>query len=388
MIRTRSTMHVPAVARRVRLAGTPSGPLFGAPACALACALIGTASGPAPAADAWYVGAGAGVSLLAPDTGRDGPDVDDGRGTAATVFLGRDLDARTSVQVQAHALGEAVLDDGGEVDYRSVDGSLLHRFAGAVERSRGERGVALYGRVGIGVMDRDTDAPLDADAAVRFGLGAGLEIVLNPTLSLRTEALYYDTDAGAAFASVVARFGSRTGEDPPTGVPPPDPPVPIAPAAPRPERMSLPETGTADTRVADADGDAIADADDACPASSPGYPVRADGCALFDGVLSGVRFENGGGELAAGASGQLDELARLLERFPASRIRLHAHSDARGSERDQSIITRARLRTIGLHLVERGIAADRLVLRSFGGRQPLGGDPVRDNRIEVLEHLP
>ena len=141
----------------------------------------------------------------------------------------------------------------------------------------------------------------------------------------------------------------------------------------------------------DADGDGVADAADACPRSARGFPVRDDGCALLDGVLNGLIFRPGTAELEPGGTAQLDHLAGLLAAYPAARIKLHAHTDDAGTVREQSILSRARLRTIGVYLVQRhGVRANRLVLRSFGGIRPLHDNASEEgrrlnNRIEVLE---
>ena len=152
--------------------------------------------------------------------------------------------------------------------------------------------------------------------------------------------------------------------------------------------MPSPDAG----RPADGDGDGVADATDVCPRSSPGFPVRDNGCALLDGVLSGVRFVPGTADLVPGGTDQLDYLASLLAEYPAARVELLAHTDDGGTARDQSILTRARLRTIGTYLVQqRGVGANRLVLRSFGGTRPLRDNRTeenrrRNNRIEVFEN--
>ena len=142
----------------------------------------------------------------------------------------------------------------------------------------------------------------------------------------------------------------------------------------------------------DVDADGVPDIEDICLRSPAGYPVKSNGCALLDGVLTGVRFEDGTADMVSGATEQLDFLANLLEEFPDARIELHAHSDNRGSVRDQAILTRARLRTVGTYLVSRNIRANRLVLRSFGGSRPLFDNSIAEgrannNRIEVVENI-
>ena len=165
-----------------------------------------------------------------------------------------------------------------------------------------------------------------------------------------------------------------------------------APELPTPGVTAAPITPAGNDAVDDADGDGIANSADDCPTSASGFPVREDGCPLFDGILSGIQFIDGTDELAENVSIQLDYLANLLKRYPQARIELLAHTDSRGDVRSQSILTRARLRTVGTYLIGQGIRANRLVLRSFGGARPLYNNAtsrgrLANNRIEVIEHL-
>lgn len=146
------------------------------------------------------------------------------------------------------------------------------------------------------------------------------------------------------------------------------------------------------SEISDQDSDGVPDANDLCPSSTPGYPVRANGCPLFDGVLAGVRFEPASAELMPGSEVQLDYLVDLLvNKFPGARIELHSHTDDAGDDRSQAILTRARLKTMGSYLVNRGVRSNLLVLRSFGGSRPLYDNVSQEgrdsnNRIEVIEN--
>ena len=478
-------------------------------------ALLAASGGARALDDQWYIGLGGGAALLRPDAVDSGLGTDEEPIAAGTLFVGRDLDERTSVQLQLHALGEAEFEDGRTVSYAGGDASVLYRFFDSRDRApRGTVfGASLYGRFGLGFLERDTDVALEGDADVNFGAGAGLELYLTPNVALRAEGLFHDRDAGSASVSIVTRFGgrSRALPSPPANVPPANvpptapapspaptsapgadappaspgtavtpavpPPVPVTSPGPvptdrsspdpstLPETLTLPRDGdgapgaapgaTPDASSAplsapagvgsasrdapidlptlpsgagvplpdapapapapvpvpapvpenapssppapgargdaDGDGDGVVDSADTCPSSSPGYPVRGNGCALLDGVLSGLTFVDGTAELAPGAERQLDYLASLLEEYPTARVELLAHTDDAGTVREQSILTRARLRTVGTYLVGRGVRANRLVLRSFGGTRPLYDNRSAEgragnNRIEIIEN--
>ena len=356
----------------------------------------------------WYFGVGGGVSILNPDPDPE-PDpgsikVDNNQGTLGALTFGRDLDERSSAQLQLYTLGDAELTDGQSVAYSVVDASVLYRFYDTRDGQlrRGALGTALYGRFGMGFVDRDADVLLSNNQDVYFGLGGGAEFFLTRNIAVRAEAYYHDQDVISAQLALVTRFGGRlTQARRPPNIPVPEVP---GPALPIPELPSpgvteapLPQINAPDERVAqtsdDIDNDGVPNAADACPSSAIGYPVGKTGCPLFDGVLSGVQFIDGTSELAENASVQLDYLANLLKRYPLARIELLAHTDSRGDVRSQSILTRARLRTAGTYMIGQGIRANRLVLRSFGGTRPLYDNAtsrgrLANNRFEVIEHLP
>lgn len=356
--------------------------------------------------DQWYLGIGGGASWLQPNPEEPGLKIDTRQGTGGHLFFGTDLDDRSSGQITLYSLGEAVLKNEEIIPYNAVDASVLYRIYDTKDGRirRGGMSLALYGRFALGYINRDTDVLLSNDAAVYFGAGGGAELFFNNTLSMRFEGMYHDRDAASGSLQLVARFGgskrNQARPAPPLPAPgaiaapqqpvapavttPAVPAVPVEPAAPIVSTPSIPSS-------LDADADAVPNAQDQCPASSAGFPVRANGCSLLDGVLSGVSFVDGSAQLAPGGNDQLDFLANVLARYPQARIELHAHTDDQGTVRDQAILTRARLRTMGTYMVRKGVRANRLVLRSFGGTRPLYDNAsvagrAGNNRIEVLEN--
>ena len=346
--------------------------------------------------DQWYLGIGGGASWLQPEPQTPGLGVESHQGQMGTLIIGRDIDDRSSAQLQLTALGDAELETGEPVPYFAGDATIVYRFYDSRDRKlvTGGFGAAVYSRFGLGFVQRDTEVELESDASVYFGAGGGVEIFLGNTWSVRAEGFYYDDDAASGSLSLIARFGGRSGLPTPaqTVQPTPTPtPTPTPAIAQPPGDQIDPTTSESKPFANDTDGDGVVNDVDSCSGSTAGYPVRDNGCALFDGVLTGVTFVDQTAELVDGANVQMDYLANLLKQYPESRIELMAHTDLRGTLRDQSILTRARLRTVGTYLVQKGIRSNRLVLRSFGGTRPLAGSgavdsQVRNNRIEVIEH--
>ena len=379
--------------------------------------------------DQWYIGIGGGASLLEPNPVDSNVEVDEGQSTLGTLFVGKDIDERSSIQLQLYALGEATLDNSDAVDYNALDASILYRLFDSrdVSLRRGGPSVSMFGRFALGHVDRNTDIPLKNDTNVYFGLGAGVEALLTRNIALRAEGMYHESDVGSFSLSLVTRFGGTQRPivrpparpsvpqektlkpaEPEVPAAPKAPPVPATPEAPAvaatPKAPAVPKAPAAQPQTeapksapvvtgnTDSDGDGVLNGDDRCPSSTPNYPVRGDGCALLDGIMSNIKFVSGTADLMPASNEQLDFLVNVLAQYPAARIQLLAHTDNTGTKQSQSILTRARLKTVGLYLVSKGVSASRLQLRSFGGSRPAYDNATAEgrelnNRIEVLEYI-
>jgi len=367
--------------------------------------------------DQWYIGFGGTGSFLAPDPDQPGNNADELVSGGGTLLIGKDLDERASIQLQAFYLGEATLDDGNTVQYTAADASVVYRFFDTRDNNLNSSvfGTSFYGRFALGYADRESDTELEREDEVYFGAGAGFETYLHRNVALRGEAFFHDIDAVSGSLSLVFRFGGarRALSLPPvpttTSVPPVTRPttpntadvqvIPSATPGASPNATITPDSPTRPTipsapptqGVADADRDGVPDEADSCLSSTRGYPVRENGCPLFDGVLSGVRFVEASTALTSESTVQLDFLVDMLaNKHPSARVELHSHTDNEGDVRSQAILTRGRLKTIGMYLVDGGVSANRIVLRSFGGSRPLFDNSTAEgrasnNRIEILE---
>ncbi|MGB3466749.1 MAG: OmpA family protein [Cyclobacteriaceae bacterium] len=63
---------------------------------------------------------------------------------------------------------------------------------------------------------------------------------------------------------------------------------------------------------------------------------------------------------------ELDQVAGLLKKYPDVMIELSAHTDVRGTNRYNDILSENRSKSAMTYLVNKGIAADRILIRSYG----------------------
>lgn len=313
-----------------------------------------------------YVGAGALLSRLEPDSDDAALSLDEDRGAGGSVALGYDIGNRLSVEAHVAALGEATFEPEGEVAYQvgGISG-ILYMLSGEHDRALRE-GVSLFGRLGLGAMgnqvdelelERENDAHLLAGAGVEYGFGNGL--------ALRGELVSHDTDAGYGQLALLYRFGEAQRAR--AAVPSADE-----------QTRELPS----ERARRDADEDGVADADDRCDDTPPGRPVDAGGCELLGGAVEGLAFEVGSDTLTSEARGVLDDIAATLRDYPLLTIAIEAHTDNRGSAVSNLDLSRRRALAVARYLADAGVEPLRLRPRAFGESRPRASNATAEGRAE------
>ena len=132
----------------------------------------------------------------------------------------------------------------------------------------------------------------------------------------------------------------------------------------------------------DTDGDGIPDAEDRCP-KVPG-PAENEGCPLQEGeplveveasrlsLKDSIHFETDRDTIQAGSFPVLDQVARVLGDHPELRhLRIEGHTDNVGGAVYNKELSARRAAAVVRYLVEKGVAAGRLVAAGFGFERPI-----------------
>lgn len=103
---------------------------------------------------------------------------------------------------------------------------------------------------------------------------------------------------------------------------------------------------------------------------------------------SSVSFQPGSASFTAGSTRALDQLVRLMQTAPASRIRIEGHTDNTGPESVNLRLSRDRAQAVANYMMNRGISADRLIAKGYGSSQPIDSNRTdagrsRNRRIEI-----
>jgi len=103
---------------------------------------------------------------------------------------------------------------------------------------------------------------------------------------------------------------------------------------------------------------------------------------------SSVAFQPGSISFTAGSDPALEQIAALMNTYPATRIRIEGHTDDTGPEKVNLRLSRERAQAVANYLVNRGVSDSRLIANGYGSTQPLVNATTesaraRNRRIEI-----
>jgi len=145
---------------------------------------------------------------------------------------------------------------------------------------------------------------------------------------------------------------------------------------------------------ADNDGDGVADAGDRCPAQ----PENANGFEDTDGcpdtpppfvfrpreaiVFHDIDFRTGSAELLPTAIPVLDQVVASLQAQPDVRVRIEGHTDDRGNDDRNLVLSQRRSLAVVNYLAGAGVDARRLEHAGYGETQPIESNETPEGRAK------
>jgi peptidoglycan-associated lipoprotein len=88
-------------------------------------------------------------------------------------------------------------------------------------------------------------------------------------------------------------------------------------------------------------------------------------------VFENIQFESGKWDLSAAARNELVKVAAILNDNPTIKVSILSHTDARGDETENIVISQKRAEAVLEHLVSLGLPTERLSASGVGGTQPI-----------------
>ena len=142
----------------------------------------------------------------------------------------------------------------------------------------------------------------------------------------------------------------------------------------------------------DSDGDGVPDGIDEEPASRKGARVDSKGISLPEmevefltkGILRvhKIYFDTGKATLKAESYNILQEIGRILEKYPKLSIQINGHTDAIGNDDFNYNLSVERAASVRTYLLNRfaGINPENLSIRGFGRNMPLSDNQTEEGR--------
>jgi OOP family OmpA-OmpF porin len=135
----------------------------------------------------------------------------------------------------------------------------------------------------------------------------------------------------------------------------------------------------------DSDGDGVADNADACPTVKGS--IMNNGCPVdesnnveefqeiqkktMDKALKNVQFKTNEDVLLKSSYASLDDVLKVLNASPSNKLKIDGHTDDIGTEEFNMTLSERRANVCAKYLIEKGISADRLIIKGFGKTKPL-----------------
>jgi outer membrane protein OmpA-like peptidoglycan-associated protein len=106
-------------------------------------------------------------------------------------------------------------------------------------------------------------------------------------------------------------------------------------------------------------------------------------------TLGDVLFDTSQADLKPGAASTIDRLAQFMQDYPDRAVRIEGHTDSRGSDELNQTLSERRANAVRDALLDRGVAATRIVAVGMGERYPVASNETaagmqQNRRVEIV----
>jgi len=96
-----------------------------------------------------------------------------------------------------------------------------------------------------------------------------------------------------------------------------------------------------------------------------------------------MMFDVNSATLKPGAYSEIDNVARVLQDYPETQLRVAGHTDQSGSETYNQQLSERRAMSVKNALVQRGVADYRITTIGFGESMPISSNAAMNRRVEI-----
>ena len=149
----------------------------------------------------------------------------------------------------------------------------------------------------------------------------------------------------------------------------------------------------------DRDGDKVPDKDDQCPdekgsKANNGCPeITAEEADVIDFAIQNVHFHTSSAVLKPESRPILQQIADIMKKHPNYHLTIEGHTDSRGDEQMNQVLSENRAKSCFDYLVSQGIDPTRMSYAGYGETQPIAtnGTPAgraQNRRVDFKLELP
>jgi OmpA-OmpF porin, OOP family len=136
----------------------------------------------------------------------------------------------------------------------------------------------------------------------------------------------------------------------------------------------------------DTDNDGVANNLDRCPdepgtAANNGCPAISEADAkVLEAAIYGVQFEPAKSVIKTTSFGILDQVAAVMQRYPAYNLDIAGHTDSDGTDASNQRLSEARAKACFDYLVSKGVDAKRMKHSGFGESKPVADNNTKEGK--------
>jgi outer membrane protein OmpA-like peptidoglycan-associated protein len=116
---------------------------------------------------------------------------------------------------------------------------------------------------------------------------------------------------------------------------------------------------------------------------TPNIPLISISDAIDEGKtfsLKNLLFESNQSVLKAESTLFLDKLYSFLIEYPTINIEVHAHTDNKGGDASNLLLSQNRAKSVIVYLEQKGISSTRMIAKGFGESKPLASNDNAEGR--------
>lgn len=93
-----------------------------------------------------------------------------------------------------------------------------------------------------------------------------------------------------------------------------------------------------------------------------------------------INFKLSSAEIEEDSFGEVERVLEMMNEYPTMIIQLEGHTDFRGNSRKNQELSEERVEAIKNYLVNKNVSRHRIILKAYGGTQPLSRENTEDAR--------